>query len=164
MPPPAQAIGVRGRHGRLEPPLGAPLLCDLFRRSPEPDGESRQVGRADGRRLGHRWPYDGHPEQVGLELHEHVVAGGASVDAQFGKRDARVAMDGIEQVADLIGDALEGGPREVSRVRSPRQADDGAAGVRVPMRRAEARERRHEIHAAVVWHGGRKRLDVQRTA
>ena len=34
--------------------------------------------------------------------------------------------------------------------RAARDADDGAARVRIPVRRAEAGERRHEVHAAVV--------------
>ena len=47
-------------------------------------------------------------------------------------------------------------------LRVARQADDRAAGARIPIRRAEADERRHEIHAVGVVHLRHQLLDVRR--
>ena len=55
-----------------------------------------------------------------------------------------------------------GRPRDVAGRRAARDADDRAARVRIPVRRAEAGEGRHEVDAAVVGHGRRERLDVGR--
>ena len=48
----------------------------------------------------------------------------------------------------------------MAAVGETRQADDGPARTVIPMRRVEARERRHEVDAAVVRHRLRERLDV----
>ena len=46
--------------------------------------------------------------------------------------------------------------------RAPRDADDEPARVRIPVRRAQAGKRRHEVHAAVVGDGRGQALDVGR--
>ena len=55
---------------------------------------------------------------------------------------------------------FERGARDVAGGRAAREADDRAAGVRVPVRRAQPGERGHEIDAAVVRHRRGERLDV----
>ena len=45
-----------------------------------------------------------------------------------------------------------------------RQADDRAAGVRIPVGRAEADERRHEVDAAGIGHVAHQALDIGRRA
>ena len=52
------------------------------------------------------------------------------------------------QIAGLVADALQRRARDFLARRAARQADDGAARVAVPMRRAEAGEGGHQIDAA----------------
>ena len=70
----------------------------------------------------------------------------------------------VEQVGDLERDALERGAGDVRRRRAARDADDRAARVRVPVRRAEAGERRHEVDAAGVGDARGERLDLRRAS
>ena len=70
-----------------------------------------------------------------------------------------VALHRVEQVGHLEGDAFERRAGDVAARGAAGDADDGAARVRVPVRRAQAGERRHEIHAAVVGHRCRQRFD-----
>jgi hypothetical protein len=114
----------------------------IVHRRPVADREPREVRASERGRLGDRGPHDRYAEQVRLELHQRVVGGGAAVHAQFGQRDPGVGRHRVEQIGHLIGDALERRARDVSRRRPARDADDYAAYVRIPMRRAEAGERR----------------------
>jgi hypothetical protein len=61
-------------------PATAPRSPRVKTRSLSPAG---QVGRAQRRRFGHLRPHHRHAQQVGLELHQHVVARGAAVGAHF---------------------------------------------------------------------------------
>jgi hypothetical protein len=45
-------------------------------------------------------------------------------------------------------------------VAAARQAEQGAARVRVPVRRAQPGEGRHQHHAAAVGHAAGQRLDL----
>ena len=63
---------------------------------------------------------------------------------------------------DLIGHRLDGRPGDVGRGRAARDADDRAAGVGIPIRRAEPDERRHQVHAVRIGHAGGQALDVGR--
>ena len=121
-------------------------------RVPEADRQPGQVRRAERRRLGHLRPHDGDAEQVGLKLQQAVVGGRAAVDAQLRQLDPGVVSHRVEQVGDLERDALQGGPGDVPGRRAARDPDDGAARVRIPVRRAQAGEGRHEVDAAVVGH------------
>ena len=67
----------------------------------------------------------------------------------------------VEHVGALERDRLERGARDVRRGGAAREAEDRAARVGVPVRRAEAGERRHEIDAAVVGHARGERLDLR---
>ena len=66
----------------------------------------------------------------------------------------------VDHVAGLEGDRLEHGPGEVGPAGAAGDADDRAAGVRVPPRAAEAGEGRDDEHAAGVGHGGGQRGDL----
>ena len=66
--------------------------------------------------------------------------------------DAGVEVHSVEQIAHLKRDALDCRPRDVRRRRPARDADDRAAGIRVPVWRTETRKRRNQIHAAAVRH------------
>ena len=64
---------------------------------------------------------DRHAEHVGLKLHERVVPAGAAVGEQRGRR-AGVLAHRVEDVADLIGDRLDAGAREMSGGRAAAEA------------------------------------------
>ena len=93
----------------------------------------------------------GTPRQVGLHLHR------AGCWRWRRRRRAapstrcpnRRAIASISSAA-LEGDRLERRARDVRRVVPRVRPDDGAARVRIPVRRAQADERGHEIHAAAV--------------
>ena len=53
----------------------------------------------------------------------------------------------VEHVGDLVGDRLERRPREMRAGRPARQPADQPARVGVPVRRAETRQRGHEVDA-----------------
>ncbi len=60
-------------------------------------------------------------------------------------------VHGIEHVGHLEGDALQGGAGDVARLRAAAKANDQAAGVRIPVRRAQAGKGGHEDDAIGVW-------------
>ena len=74
--------------------------------------------------------------------------------------DAGIFLHDVEDVGDLIGDAFERGAGEVGGGGAAGDADDGAAGVGIPVRRAETREAGDEVDAAVVGDGGGEAFDV----
>ena len=61
-----------------------------------------------------------------------------------------VPLHRVEQVAGLEGDRFQRGAGEFGRAGVARQAEDRAARLGIPMRRAEAGEGRHEIDALRV--------------
>ena len=102
-----------------------------------------------------------HAEQVGLELHQQIVARGAAIDAQLGQRSRRHRWRMASMRSAVWKAMLSSAARAMcARVRAAREADDGAARCRIPLRRAEAGEGRHEVDVAGVGHAGGQRLDV----
>ena len=65
-----------------------------------------------------------------------------------------------EEIGRLEGDALQGGPGDVSGGGAAGDAGDGAAGVRIPVGSAEPGKGRDQADAAAVRHGGGERLYV----
>ena len=97
----------------------------------------------------------GHAELVGLDLAQQVVGGGAAVDPERGQPGHR-----LEHVAHLERDRLERGAHDVRAGRAAGEADEQAAGVRVPVRGAEPGQRGHEHHAVGVVDGRRRAAAV----
>ena len=56
----------------------------------------------------------------------------------------------MEDIVDLIADAVQRGPDDVVLVAAPGKAHDGAPGVLVPVGRTEAGEGRHDVTAVGV--------------
>ncbi len=123
---------------------------DVGDRAPETDGETGKVGGAEGGGFEHRGSNNGNAEEVGLELQHEVVGGGSAVDPELGDRIAGFRLHGVKDVADLEGDAFEGGAGDVARCGSAMDADDEAAGVGVPVGRAEAGKGGNEDDATGV--------------
>ena len=92
-------------------------------------------------------PVDRRVEDVGEPLHRPVGRHHAAVDAQhgLGRRALPVLLHGVEQVARLVGDGFQRRAGEFGRPGIARQAEDRAARLGIPMRRAETDEGRHEI-------------------
>ena len=76
----------------------------------------------------------------------HGITGGAdrcamrAIDAELGDGGMGVGMHDIKQIGDLEGDAFDGGAGDVAGGGGAGDAHDGAAGVGVPVERAEAGE------------------------
>ena len=104
------------------------------RRRPHALGDAGEVRGAERGRLPDRGPAHGHAEQVGLELAEQVHDRGAAVDAQLGERSTRGRRHRVDDVAGLQRHRLDDGARDVRPAGAARDAEDRAAGVRVPPR------------------------------
>ena len=144
--------------------LRLPLLPDLPDAFPIPHGQPRQVGGAQRRGLRHAGTDDLRREQVGLELHQQVVARRPAVDLQFHQRDSGVALHRAHDVQRLVGDALQRRAGYVRSRRSAADAADRAPGVLVPVRGRQSRQRGHEVDASGVGNRRRQRLHLRRGA
>ena len=85
-------------------------------------------------------PVDRRAEGVGEALQHPVVRGHAAVDAEHGVAGLRpVGAHRLDEVAGLVGDALERGAGELGRAGAAGEAEDRAAAVGVPVGRARGR-------------------------
>ena len=73
-------------------------------------------------------------------------------------------MHGIQHVARLVGNGFQRGTNDVVAVRAAGQAEDGATGIRVPVRCAQTGEGRYHVHAVAVFHLGGEVFGVGRIA
>src|SRR5438445_457616 len=103
---------------------------------------------------------------VGKPLHGPVGRYHAAVDPKhrLGRGAFPVLAHGVEQIARLEGDGFQRGARELRRTRIAGQAEDGAPRFRVPVRRAEPDEGRHQIDLLRRIGGGRQRTALIRLA
>src|SRR2546423_6130332 len=93
-------------HARLVAARDAPARGDLAPVFPEADGESGEVGRARGGRLGDFGDDDRDPEYVSLKLHEEPVADSAAVNPHPFQTDSRIPLHRFDHVARLVAHAL----------------------------------------------------------
>ena len=125
-------------------------------------GQPGQQGRAQSGRLQHRGPGDGHIHDVRLKLHQKAVGAGATVHAQGLGPAARVLGHGGEQIGRLIGDGLKRRAHHMRRPGAPRHPDQGAPGVHIPVGRAKAGKRGHQVAVARGGHRTGQRFAVRR--
>src|SRR3954451_8911010 len=149
-------------HARLPALVLGPVLAQILLVTPEARREPGRVRRAERGRLGHLRPDDRHAEEVGLELHEQIVLHHAAVDLQRLERDARVRVHGLDHLAALVGRGLQRRAGDVAGVHVAGQARDDATRIGLPVRREQARERRHHVAAAVVLDRLGQLLDLGR--
>ena len=140
------------RDVRAEHTVHRPVAGDVLGRLPVAYGEAGQIGRAQRRRFHAAGTLDFEVADVGHGLHEVVVGRRAAVHPERLHGDAGVRRHGAEDVVDLIADAVQRGADDVVLVAAPGEAHDGAAGVQVPVGRAESGEGRHDIAAVGVLH------------
>jgi hypothetical protein len=69
-------------HVRLEAPVLAPERADFVMAGPSADADARHVCHAHRGRFRDFRANHGNAEQIGLHLHQQVVAGRSAVDAQ----------------------------------------------------------------------------------
>ncbi|CAH0158989.1 hypothetical protein SRABI128_00739 [Microbacterium sp. Bi128] len=127
-----------------------PAFGDLVA-PPDPRTRPGEVPDAEGGALQPLRARDRDAEDVGLELAQQVVPRGSPVDLEEGDRDA-VTPQVVDVVARLERHRLDPGADHVGSRGLEGQPDDAAAGVAVPVRVEQSRERRHEVHTAAVGH------------
>ena len=121
----------------------ASAAASALGRIPEPDREPGKVRGAERGRFGHLRPHDRHAEQVGLKLQQRVVGGGAAVDAQLASERSRRRRWTASSRSATWNAMLSRAARAMWPAVVPRvMPDDRAARVRIPVRRAQAGERR----------------------
>src|SRR5690606_30394146 len=89
-PTSAQRGALAVAHARLEARALAPQRLDLVLAAPQAYRQPGEVGGAKRGGLGDLGAHHGDADEVGLDLHEGVVARGAPVDAQLVKDQAAV--------------------------------------------------------------------------
>ena len=149
------------RHRRLVSRGDRSSRSQLVRRLPDAHGEAGEERGAERGRLADSRDVHRDAEHVRLELHEETVGRAATVRAQHGD-----ALSGgghrLDEIARLVGDALERRAREVRACGTALDPDEQTARVHVPVRRAEAGERRNEVDAVVARETRRERLGLVR--
>ena len=101
-------------------------------------------------------------DQVRLQLEQPVVATRAAVGSELVERPLEVALEGADDVGDLVRDRLDRRERELRAPRRERETGDPSACVRPPPGRAETRERGDDVDAAGVGGGRGDELDLER--
>src|SRR5215204_5240004 len=161
-PPAVEPLALLLVHLRLVAAPETPPVLELFLIAPEPYGEAGQVSGTQRRSLQSLGHLGRGPQDVGLELHHPAVGGGPAVGLEGGDVYARVSLHSLDGVAGLVAHALQCRPGQVSPGRATRQPDDGAPRIRVPVRRAQPDEPRHEIHVVVGVEAGGQLLGLFR--
>src|SRR3984957_7276071 len=126
--------------------------CSVEASRPESNSKSGEICGSERGRLSDARTHHGHFKNVSLKLHEAIVIGRPAIDPQFLHRVAAIATICIQQISHLIADALQRSARQMARRRAAGQAEDRAAGVRIPVRRPQSPESRNKIYPSIVWH------------
>src|SRR5581483_6572083 len=132
---------------RLKSRIIPALRPYLLRALPEANRQPRKISRAHRSRFRYRWSQDRNPKQISLKLHEHIVNGRSTIDAQLSKLAARFRIHRVDHIGNLKRNTLQRGMRNVSRLRTATQSNQQPTGVRVPVRRSQADKRRHKNNA-----------------
>ena len=133
-----------------EGPNDLGILLQLFQVFPIADGKTRQVRGADCRGLHRLALQHGDIQQVGLELHDELVARGTAIDRQALDRKPHVLLHGAQHVITLVGHGLAGRTHNGRTARGAGQTAHDTAGMRVPPGSAQTRKGGDEVAALVV--------------
>ena len=129
-----------------------PQAADLVPVLPHAGGKAGQIGSAQGRGLPDGRAQNVLVQDVGLELHQELVAGSTAVHLQGGDGHTGVLFHGGHKVGALVGDGLLRRPDDVVLGGAAGDAYNGTAGVHIPIGRTETGEGGHDVDAAVVRH------------
>ena len=116
----------------------------------ELDNIEDRIVRTKSRGLHAAGTLHGQVTDVGHSLHQVVVGARAAVHFESLHGDAGVGLHGVQDIVDLIAQAVQRGADDVVFVATTGQAHDGAAGVLIPVGRAEAGEGGHDVAAVGV--------------
>src|ERR1700761_709544 len=150
LPPGVQRLALIFLHRRLELSGHRPALGNIVTVFPEAHGKPCKIRSTLCRRFLHLGAQQGHVENIGLELRHEIIGDRATIRTQLFQLDARVALHRFEHIARLICHRLQRGTNELLLRRATRQAEYRTAHIAAPVRRTQADEGRHEIHAIVV--------------
>ena len=126
------------------------VLLQLLQILPIADGKARQIRNADCRGLHRLALQHGDIQQVGLELHDELVARGTAIDGQTLNRKPHVLLHGTQYVVALVGHGLAGRAHDGRAARGAGQAAHDTAGARVPPGSTQARKGGNEVAALIV--------------
>ena len=153
VPLPQVASGVLFPHLGREHLVHVPLFLQFVDVFPITDGQPRQIGGAERRRLQYPRANHGATADVRLELHQEIVGYRPAVHADFSRPRVDVVLHRLQHVVHLVANAFQGGAGDVGRRGAARDADDGPAGVLIPVGSAQTGQRGDEVDASVVRHG-----------
>lgn len=137
-------------HGRFKTILEFPARYEFFFGIPYADSQASQISGAESRRFDDLRTIDRNAEDIGLELHEHIVGNSAAIDFEGSQFDARVCFHGAEDIFRLVSHRIESCTNDVRFLSAARDADDQAAGIHIPVGSAETDECRYDIDAVRV--------------
>ena len=159
VPAGAQVGGLIAGHLGFEDFVDFPMGLEFGEIFPEADGQASEVGGSEGGGFDDGGSDDGDAEEIGLELHHWLAAGGAAIDAEFLEVLAGIGAHGVDEIGDLEGDAIEGGASDVSGAGGAGDTDDRATGVGIPVGGTEACEGGDEDDAVAIGDGGGEEID-----
>ena len=140
----------RFRHRRLEDSIDSHICAQLIAARPESSRQTGQIGSAQCGRFQDFRPNDLDTDQVGMELQQAIVGSRATVDLEGRNRQSSLRSHEIDQLHRLQGDPLDRGVRQMTGRRPPVDPKDASPRGRIPMRRTEPDQRRHEDHPAGI--------------
>src|ERR1700727_3021397 len=115
VPAPPQLVHLRRWHVRSKSAFLLGQVRDYMQIFPEACGQTREKCGSQSGCLCDRRAHDGYSEDVRLKLHERVVGRSAAIHAQLLESSAGVGFDRVHEVSHLVGDALQGSTRNVTR-------------------------------------------------
>ena len=89
-----------------------------------------------------RTPLNGPPDQVSLNLHQHVVLGRAAVDRKHRERRSQIVLHRGKHIAYLMSDCFERRPVRYLRATSPTTSPSGQPGRAASNKERRARQER----------------------
>src|SRR4030095_15099385 len=128
-------------HFRMKALITFPMLCYLLLVFTITHGQACHASRTEGGSFGYMWPYDGGRQDIALKLHQQIICGCATVYPKLRDFHFGVILHSLQHVHGLIGDAFEGGSRNMSGAAASREAHEGTTCVLVPVRGTKPRER-----------------------
>ena len=138
--------------------LGSAASSSSERHQPRARPPSKR--RAARREILLRRAMHGPAKNVGLHLHQRIVARSAAVGEQNRQCHARGALHGFQNVGDLEGNGVDRGAGQMRGGVRALDIGHQAARSRVPIRRAEPDHRRHQNQSGGVGDGCGQRRGV----
>src|SRR5580692_7570193 len=122
VPAPPQLVHLRPWHVRQKSALLPGQVRDYIQIFPEAYRQTSEQCGAQSGCLRHRGAHDGYSEDVRLKLHERVVGRSAAIHAQLLESGAGVGFDRVHEISHLVGDTLQGGARNMTRMAAASKA------------------------------------------